>query len=108
MEGYLGETPVDISTTEYKDYTPTDWAMQWIESYGGNDGSHHKDWVLDQVARILKGTPITLKVAKWENGQSEERFSLGEPPAEYWKWVKEMENGEDGPNTYEYNFGVAP
>lgn len=108
MNGYLGETELEISETQYRDYTPSDWAMMWIEMYSGIDGSHHKDWLIDQVARILKGTKVVVKVAKWENGHTAQRFTLGEPPSSYWDWVKEMEDGEDGPNTYIYNFGVAP
>lgn len=109
MKGYLGETKVEISTTNrFKNYKPTDWAMLWIEMYSGIDGAHHKDWLIDQIARIMKGTKVILKIAKWENGHTEERFSLDEPPAKYWKWVEAMKNGEDGPETYDYDFGIAP
>ena len=108
MEGYLGETILDIHTTEYSLYSRSDFALMWIERYGGIDGDHHKTWVLDQVARILKGTKVIIKLAKWENGHEEERFVLDEPSVEYWEWVKEMKNGEDGENTYSYDFGIAP
>jgi len=54
-----------------------------IEQYGGVDGGHHKQWVLDQIVRAL------LK----------EHYS---------KWVAECEDGEDGPRTYEWDTGVAP
>ena len=108
MQKYLGETAVDVSASKYKDYSPQDWAMLWIERYSGIDGSHHKDWLIDQVARILKGNEDVLKIAKWENGHSEERFSLATPPANYWEWVKAMMDGEDGPDTYSYDFGIAP
>jgi len=108
MKGYLGESKVDISTTKYKDNTPNDWAMLYIEMYSGIDGSHHKDWIIDQIARILKGTEVVLKIAKWENGQEEERFYLADPMPNYWKWVAEMKDGENGPETYSYDFGIAP
>jgi len=108
MEGYLGETLIDIHKTKYAMYGQQDFAMLWIEMYSGIDGSHHKDWLLDQVARILKGTKVILKVAKWGNGTENERFSLDEPPKEYWKWVEEMKDGEDGADTYDYDFGIAP
>jgi len=55
MEGYLGETILDIHKTEYAMYAPQDWVMLWIEMYGVIDGSHHKEWLLDQIARIIKG-----------------------------------------------------
>ncbi len=108
MKGYLGETTLEISETQYKDFAPTDWAMLWIERYSGIDGAHHKDWIIDQVARILKGTKVIVKLAKWEGGHQEERFHLDEPPTEYWKWVEEMKDGEDGAYTYDYDFGIAP
>ena len=52
MQGYLGETPIDISDTAYSEYTPKDWALFYIKKYGGIDGAHHKDWVLDQVTIV--------------------------------------------------------
>ena len=61
MEGYLGELRIDISTTKYKDFTPVDWAMLWIKMYSGIDGAHHKDWLIDQVTRILKDTEIVMR-----------------------------------------------
>jgi hypothetical protein len=108
MEGYLGEFEVDIQQTEFKDYTPADWALYYIGSYGGFDGAHHKDWVLDQVARILNGTEVIVKEAKWNNGHSEYRVSLSKKSPEYKQWVKDLCDGEDGPNTYGYNKGIAP
>lgn len=108
MNGYLGTTKVEINKTRYVMYGQLDWAMLWIEMYSGIDGSHHKDWLTDQIARILKGTRVQLKIAKWENGKEEERFSLEEPPQAYWDWVKDMKNGEDGEDSYSYEFGIAP
>lgn len=108
MEGYLGESIVEQSNTEFKDYDRSAWAMYFLERYGGNDGAHHKDWVLDQIARVMKGTPIIIKLAKWSNGHKEYRISTGEPSQEYLEWVTWMKNGEDGPNTYSYEEGVAP
>lgn len=51
--------------------------------YGGIDGDHHKAWVIDQMVRILAG----------EN---------------YEKIVKEACDGEDGPDTYDWDEGIAP
>ena len=52
---------------------------------GNVDGAHHKDWIIDQLLRILVG--------------SEE---------DYEKWVKDFCDGEDGPETYAWDEGVAP
>lgn len=111
MEGYLGETIVKAEETEFKDFTPADWAMYFVERYGGIDGAHHKDWVLDQVARVLKGTPLVIKLARWDNGHKEYRVSTGEPSQEYKDWVLEMMGEYDeefGDYEYGYDEGIAP
>ena len=112
MENYLGETPIDISThKEYKDYTPADWALHFIFVYGQIDGDHHKAWVLDQVARILKGTPIVARQARWKCGTVEDRISTGEPSQYYLDWVKEYQGDWDDEYEefeYSYNEGIAP
>ena len=62
--------------TEQKD-------LDLIGEYGGIDGGHHKQWLLDQVARILAGD-------------------------KYKDWVGEWEDGEDGPQTSIWDTGIAP
>jgi len=57
-------------------------ALDLITQYGGNDGGHHTQWVLDQVVRILAD--------------------------DYEAWVKEYKDGEDGPETYGWEEGIAP
>lgn len=108
MAEYLGETIINQEDSPYKNYTPTDWALMWIGQYGGIDGSHHKNWVLDHAARSLHGTKVIIKLAKWSNGQEEYKITLDEPTQEYKDWVKELKSGEDGPDTYGYNEGVCP
>lgn len=92
---YLGEFPVDVlAHPEYAQYTQADWAMVFVEKYGSIDGDHHKQWVLDQVARILKNTPVVVVQARWGNGHTEDRFTVADPPsAEYEAWVKGMTSG---------------
>lgn len=51
--------------------------------YGCRDGEHHKQWVIDQMLRELASK-------------------------EYERFVKEYEDGEDGPKTYEWDKGIAP
>lgn len=108
MEGYIGEIIVEQEHTPFKDYSEKDWGLYFISHYGGIDGSHHKDWVMDQVARILNGTEIIIKLATWENGHEEYRVYLGEPTCDYHDWVRDITNGEDGPNTYDYEIGSPP
>lgn len=104
---YLGETTIPDSGG-YDSYSKADWIALWIMMYSGIDGAHHKNWLIDQIARISKGAEVVVSVAKWDNGTTEERFNLSEPPQAYWDWVKEVKNGEDGPETYSYDFGIAP
>jgi hypothetical protein len=58
-------------------------ALNLIEHYGGFEGSHHKAWVIDQVARALTGDG-------------------------YAQWVIDMKAGEDGPSTCDWDEGTPP
>ena len=110
MAKYLGETLVEQKDTEFKDFKPQDWAMYYIERYGGIDGDHHKTWVLDQVSRILKGTTLTIKVAKWDDGLEEYRVDTNEPSKEYLEWVEDMKCWDEDKEAYIYGYdeGIAP
>lgn len=57
-------------------------ALELIESYGDTDGSHHKQWIIDQVVRCLVD--------------------------DYDEWVRKVTYGVDGPNTYGWDEGRAP
>lgn len=57
-------------------------ALCIIARYGGIDGSHHKQWVLDQVVRQLTD--------------------------DYHGWITAYEAGEDGPLIYEWDVGIPP
>jgi hypothetical protein len=58
-------------------------ALDIAVQYGGIDGDHHKAWVIDQMVRVLAGD-------------------------KYRKLVRDAKAGEDGPETYEWNEGIAP
>lgn len=58
-------------------------ALGVIHKFGSTDGAHHKQWLLDQVLQSLTASG-------------------------YKAWVKEFQNGEDGPNSYEWDQGIAP
>lgn len=60
-----------------------DKAVELAVKFGGIDGAHHKDWVIDQTVRILAG----------------DRYS---------EIVADACDGEDGPNTYSWDCGIAP
>jgi hypothetical protein len=107
MDGYLGEFPVDVAQTEFRDYTAADWALFFIGRYGQFEGAHHKARTLDKAARILNGTPVIITEARWESGLKEYRFVLGEPSEAYVAWVAKMrgEPDEDGEFPYDYDDG---
>jgi hypothetical protein len=110
MNNYIGEFPTTIEKT------PAEWAMEFIGSYGQIDGSHHKTWVLDQVARILHGTEVVTVMAKWgpsdrnPEGLEELRFWTAEEPSQAYKdWVEMMlMRDEAGEPQYSYDEGIAP
>ena len=94
MIGYLGETVVDVNKTIYSHYEKHDWVMLWIEMYHEVYESSQKDWLIDQISRILKGNKIIMKEAMCENGNNELRFTLAEPTEEYLKWSEEIKDWE--------------
>lgn len=109
---YLGEVEIEQKDIEeYKDFTSKDWMMYYIEAYGDIDGDHHKKWVLDQIARIAKGTPVIIKKATWDDGTIDYRINTGEPSKEYLEWVEDMRGDYDEEyEEYEYYYdkGIAP
>lgn len=58
-------------------------AIELAVQYGGIDGDHHKAWVIDQMVRILAGDQYDAIVAA-------------------------AKNGEDGPDTWGWEVGIAP
>ncbi len=58
-------------------------AIDVAVKFGGIDGVHHKAWVIDQMVRLLAGS-------------------------DYEKIVADACDGEDGPDTYDWNVGIAP
>lgn len=111
MEGYQGETPIVVSECpKHSKFTQSDWALLFIRKYGGIDGAHHKSWVLDQVSRILCGTPVIVTQASWANGETEFRYQVAEPTAQYWTWRDALQGATDvdGNREYSYEEGIAP
>ena len=57
--------------------------LNLIEEWGGIDGGHHKQWLLNEIVKTIT-----------KDG--------------YEQWIKIYEDGEDGPETYEWDTGIAP
>lgn len=107
MNKYLGEQTVTDPKILEEFNDPIKAALRLIERYGGIDGDHHKAWVLDQVARALHGAPVDVKIAVWTDSRPEIRTNVGSCIS-YLDWVLEMKNGKEGPDTYDYDEGIAP
>ncbi len=58
-------------------------AIELAFEYGTIDGGHHKMWLIDQMLRVLLGD-------------------------DYEKEVTSFCEGEDGPETYEWDVGIPP
>ena len=58
-------------------------ALHTALNYKGFDGAHHKDWCIDKMIRDLTGS-------------------------KYEEFIKKYKEGNDGPETYEYDPGIAP
>lgn len=63
--------------------TPVEMALEIAIRWGGIDGAHHKAWVIDQMVRALTGDRYAAVVA-------------------------DAKSGEDGPETYDWDEGIAP
>ena len=68
---------------EFEATDPVGRAIELAVRFGGIDGDHHKAWVIDQMVRALAGD-------------------------RYEEVVREARDGEDGPETYDWNEGIAP
>lgn len=74
---------------------------------GGVDGGHHKQWVIDQMVRALTGCPMVDDVAVDYKGHNYTFTRQGESE-EYVEWVRAFRDGEDGPDSYEWDEGTPP
>lgn len=71
------------------------------------DGAHHKQWIIDQMVRALTGCSMVERTAVDHRGRAYTYFTQGESD-EYLAWVADYCDGEDGPETYSWDCGIAP
>jgi hypothetical protein len=85
-----------------------DKALEVAMRYAGDEG-HHNAWVIDQMVRELTGCPMIKRESPFLNAQGQKHIvdSLGESE-EYKEFVREAKDGEDGPDSYDWNEGIAP
>lgn len=82
-------------------------ALNFADSYGQEDGGHHKMWVIDQMVRCLTGCPLVEHTKNDAYGSPYTFQELGESD-EYRTFIAEHNAGEDGPDTYHWDEGTAP
>ncbi|AGR48058.1 hypothetical protein PHIM7_332 [Sinorhizobium phage phiM7] len=109
---YIGTFLMELDETPFEQFTPADWAMYFIQRYGQFDGPHHKAWVLDQVARILKGTPVIISQARWTDHDPEWRIYTATDPSDEYKVWRRLMLGDWDEDTQEFEYGydegIAP
>ncbi len=76
----------------------TEKALELIARYGGTYEERRRAWFVDQAVRALLGCPIVLREGTYVFGESEE----------YREFVRKARDGEDGPETYEWDIGIVP
>lgn len=82
-------------------------ALEFARRYGQIDDAPHRVWVIDQMVRALLGCPGVQATAKDCRGEPYDYKAQGESEA-YKTWVKEANEGDDGPDTYTWDTGIAP
>ena len=82
-------------------------ALALAGQYGGTAGEHHKAWVIDQMVRTLTDCPTIKKQFLDCNKRTYTADVLGESE-EYKRFIREQQAGEDGPESYEWDEGIAP
>lgn len=99
-----------LENTPFENYTKEDWCLYYCAEYGGIDGSHHKDWLIDQIVRILNDTEVIVEKYEYEDGEFEYVVNLEDASSEYWGWVKKYEqyDEETDETLYDWDEGIAP
>lgn len=78
-----------------------------LASLGSFDGAHHKMYAIDQIVRALCGVPEIEETARDAHGK-EYTYTTQGTNLEYQAWIKNFCEGDEGPNTYEWDEGIAP
>lgn len=85
-----------IMTTPSK---KVDRTLTFLRHWAHFGGSQHKAWTIDQVVRILTDC---------EYDEKDKCPKDVDPSETYKEWVRQYEDGEDGPNTYTWVEGIQP
>ena len=82
-------------------------ALTYAHKYASIDGSHHKAWVIDQMVRALTGCPV-VQVQATDSKGHQFTYPAQDKGPEYVEFIRSHNDGEDGPDTYEWDEGIAP
>lgn len=73
-------------------------ALQIAVEYGQCDGTFHKAWAIDQMCRTLLA-----------NSDFTNSLSIFAPESDAYKaFITDARAGDDGPETYDWDIGIAP
>lgn len=72
-------------------------ALNFAQSYGQEDGAHHKMWVIDRMVRSLTGCPLVDRTAV---------DAYGNPYT--WRWVSPTSTGRSSRSTTQARTGRTP
>jgi hypothetical protein len=101
------ELRTDLNAEDWR--ARADKALEFLVQGNGWDGSHHKDWFIDQAVRALCGVPSIWRHEVSAEGV--EPYGLDNEQGEnqeYLDLVKWAKQGEHGPETYGWETGIAP
>jgi hypothetical protein len=70
-------------------------ALEVAQTYGGTDGEHHKNWVIDQMVRALTGCPAVEKTGTDARGHEYTYEARGESDW-YLRVVHEVGEWDEG------------
>ena len=81
-------------------------ALVFARTYGSIDGAEHKQWIIDQMVRALLDCPITDMPYVLKDRVYYRQIQVAS--AAYDAWVADHNSGEEGPNNYAWEEGLAP
>jgi len=82
-------------------------ALQIAFESGQTDGAHHKMWVIDQMVRALTGCPL-VELRAFDSRRQPYTYKAFGNSELYNKFIAKHNDGEDGPETYSWDEGIAP
>ena len=82
-------------------------ALEIANDFAGNDGDHHKTYCIDQMVRALTACPVVSTSVPVGPDAVASAETQGKSDA-YERWVAAHKFGDDGPETYGWDEGIAP